>query len=424
MRIFVSHSTDPNAGPAKTRLFALEKQLRKGVQGQKKPEVLLDKKRLNPGFKWREELDHWLEECNAGVLLLTPRALASEWVLKEATILAHRASIEPRFRLFPVLLDGVTRANLSKSGSGFSPLYLAEIQRVTKTTPQGIARDVLTELGDQLRAAPASPQDELVAALVRLLDRVAIPALEELCADATGSMPQWAPSDVRSERCARALASAVVKGNLGRYANVVELTSGLLRAGISKENAGRILRLIAPTWVDLDAAALLSELAKRNNAEVSDIPSGASVINGQYVQTFTAEMYMRRAYLPKTAKLVSIAGGESDLRFEELAGKIRDEIRRSEKLQNRPDAFIDQHAEGFKRPYLVVLPPPVPDESLLTRLREIFPRLTFIATTDEFTDSSPAPSDQLVRLLPALNLADERAQHDFYRDAEQLITDA
>jgi hypothetical protein len=83
MRIFISHSTDKDDATGRQRLNAVDAALKGAPPGH---DVLLDIKRLEASFEWRAELDEWMTTCHAAVLLLTPKALESPWVLKEATM--------------------------------------------------------------------------------------------------------------------------------------------------------------------------------------------------------------------------------------------------------------------------------------------------------------------------------------------------
>ena len=76
--------------------------------------VWFDRKRLEPGDEWELDIVGALHDCEAAVLLLTPDALESPWVLREATVLADRRSRWPELRLVPVLLAGVRHESLTQ----------------------------------------------------------------------------------------------------------------------------------------------------------------------------------------------------------------------------------------------------------------------------------------------------------------------
>ncbi|MDQ2694567.1 MAG: TIR domain-containing protein, partial [Pseudomonadota bacterium] len=119
-RIFISHSAkdDPFAAWVRDRLF--DRLTQQGF------DVLLDKARLDPGDEWRARLHQWLAECDGAVLLFSRKALESDWVLKESTILTWRRSQNPRLLVVPALLGDVDPA--ATANNHFGPLQVAELQ--------------------------------------------------------------------------------------------------------------------------------------------------------------------------------------------------------------------------------------------------------------------------------------------------------
>ena len=63
-------------------------------------EPLVDYTELGPGVGVASSLHEMMAECQAAVVLLTEHAVKSAWVLKEATILAWRRSLDPSFTVF------------------------------------------------------------------------------------------------------------------------------------------------------------------------------------------------------------------------------------------------------------------------------------------------------------------------------------
>src|SRR6266404_5841155 len=125
--IFISHSARQDA-KAYTTLKTVGAHLKSNGF-----DVLVDETRIQGGEPWRDCLHTWMGHCHGGVVLLTPKALSSAWVLKEATILSWRQSLSAgSFPLLPVFL-GVQPGDLAKSEQ-FSPLALTEIQALKKLT--------------------------------------------------------------------------------------------------------------------------------------------------------------------------------------------------------------------------------------------------------------------------------------------------
>lgn len=152
LRLFVSHSSrlrdeevDDVQAQANWRLLQETcRTLDAAYPGEAK--VLVDYAGLQPGDDWEKCLDQWLYDCHAGVLLLSKRAVQSAWVIKEATILCWRAAIEPDFRLFTVLLDGLTPGDLDKDAH-FHALRLTRFQVLHST---GRAQSIVAGLRPHL----------------------------------------------------------------------------------------------------------------------------------------------------------------------------------------------------------------------------------------------------------------------------------
>src|SRR6185436_18744983 len=103
-------------------------------------DVLVDVDELQAGRPWPKQLHEWMARCHAAVLLLTSNAVKSPWVLKEATILAWRLSLDKNFRFFTVRFDDVSDADLT--AGGFDPLMLGEIQKLQAGDAADIAAQV------------------------------------------------------------------------------------------------------------------------------------------------------------------------------------------------------------------------------------------------------------------------------------------
>ncbi len=112
-KLFVSHSSKTK--PANLALLkALCKRLDENITNF---ETVFDQKEgaITAGDDWYRAIDCWMGECNAAVILFSKDALDSDWVKKEAAVLAWRANLQPEFALVPVLLDGITPETLDKN---------------------------------------------------------------------------------------------------------------------------------------------------------------------------------------------------------------------------------------------------------------------------------------------------------------------
>jgi hypothetical protein len=90
--IFVSHSCKPRQIPGDERLQYARTVLELIDSALKADFVTwIDRDRLLPGDPWSSEIHFGLNTCVGAVILLDPVVLEeSDWVLAEATVLAHR----------------------------------------------------------------------------------------------------------------------------------------------------------------------------------------------------------------------------------------------------------------------------------------------------------------------------------------------
>jgi hypothetical protein len=423
MRIFVSHSTAKDNATGRQRLLDLEVGLTTDPDPVRRHEVLLDMQRLEPGARWRSVLDEWMASCHSAVLMLDPVALKSAWVLKEATILAHRAACDPAFLLFPALLDGVRRDDLAALDSPFSKLYLDAIQRLSASDAAGISAQVKAQLA-QLAGPPDTPLDRLAATIESQLRTGSARELEAVCLTLTGAPVAWTQQDSRAQRCARLIASAIVRGERGGYTSLSALMEALRTAGIVNTAAETVLNCAAPLWVHGPAAAPLADLAQRNVAAAQAAAKGAcwaTALNGNYVAGYTADMYLRRAFLPARHTVRTVDGGESEARAAELTARIRDEVKaREPSLRGATAKAVDAFLARRRSPYFILLPPPVPDEAVLRELQDTWPAVTFILHTGETLPPAQWPA-RVLALEPPVDLQAERDANEDYSDALERI---
>jgi len=149
--IFISHSSrdDEAARAIRERLSEVL------ADEPYRYQVLLDEQAIRAGNPWEPKLHRWLAECDGAVLILTPQALASEWVKKEAAILLWRQSLGSRIVVIPLLI-GVTEAEAETAfpAAGIFRLQYLEIP------DGGLAGPVITEIAEEFRRAVDS-QDQL-----------------------------------------------------------------------------------------------------------------------------------------------------------------------------------------------------------------------------------------------------------------------
>jgi hypothetical protein len=403
-RIFVSHSS---VDRALTRELCERLRAQSGAgQGF---DVLVDDTELAAGIPWPVQLHEWMANCHAAVILLTHAAVASPWVLKEATILAWRLSIDPSFRLFTVQFPDVTDEILREAK--FEPLMLGQIQRIGALNADAISAVVRASF-DNLKIA-RTPLDTLVANLASLLSRVDEQKLEEISERINVAKPAWRPGKDKSRQHAEVIARRIVCEQLGNYDGVDKLVDDLIQT-TSAEVVQKILWIVAPYWVSGEAAGRLAAVGHR-------LSSRAAAINGREVMDFTADMYVRRAHpLTRLYNVVSLAGGAAG----DLATHIIDEVcrwyRKSRNKRGSNEEIIAQLSKEPPGLNYIVVPPPLPLPDDVRRLIALFPKLKFIFWTGDLLERD-VEFAEVEWLSPPLDLDMEERQYRSYYYAIQAI---
>jgi hypothetical protein len=141
-------------------------------------------------------------------------------------------------------------------------------------------------------------------------------------------------------------------------------------------------------------------------------------MNGELVATYTAQMHLERAFpLSRLWLYLAIAGGGDDRpSHHQLADEIRNAMRVARGLDDLTDEKVDQAILRLKTPSFAVLPPPYPDEDVLSQLQRRFPTLTFLLHTgEEMPDPSQLPA-RVERLY-----VDADSEMDHYLDYTQAL---
>jgi hypothetical protein len=292
--IFLSHSSVDND------LVGLIRDLLYGELIAREFEVLLDRELLRGGMEWRPVLHRWLGECDGAVILFSQAALDSAWVLKESTILMWRRSLGSRVRVLPVLV-GCQREQVVEHRA-FKPLGLGSLQffQFDETTTRYRAVRVLLQalVGELARLQPDASDAPLrdwirdVGFLLRKVDPVDYleEAAEQLGIDA----------DARSrfEDLPITVAHQLLHVGLSKTHGAFQL----LRKGLDKERFERLVGLVVPTWVPLEAAANVRGVLGRSPGERT------MAINSELTET--GQHYLLRATCGKAVPdyMVTVPG--------------------------------------------------------------------------------------------------------------------
>ena len=412
LRIFVSHSSK-------------DRQLTDDVCALLRPaaperwgyDVRVDQRELEDGKPWPKQLHVWMAGCHAGLLLLTKNAVASPWVLKEATILSWRLSLDPSFRLFTVLGPDVDDALLRQHR--FEPLHLGTIQRTDALNTAGDALDA-AKIVDAIRDTLGQPRlertlnERIVDALADVLSDVKPNTLRTIAENMHATPPDWDPAGDRRAQYIEAIAAQLLSENFGRYGGVDRLMEDLMQTA-DTEVAEKVLKRVAPFWVDGEAAGRLA-------SAVASVPARTAALNGRSVPLFTAGMYVRRAFPLDYKKAVPLGSGYAGSYVAHYKREICDTFR----AQYFRDLTAEQVVEKLKRrgnDFIVVLPekPPLPAD--LDRLRSDFETLHFLVCTGERLELDDAFT-AVERLVPELDLAAEQTAKDAWERANEILEKA
>jgi hypothetical protein len=267
-KVFLSHSTkgDPAAAAMRTRL---ESELT--ARGW---HVLVDEDGLRGGEEWRGVLYHWIADCDAAVVLMSDKALASAWVRREINLLLWRRALGSPLTIVP--------AELSPTKDTGAPELadLRELQFVTSDEPALLAAAIAARLPD-LSSPVVDSSDRMRLWLVDVMSCLRdVTEHEPLRAAARAldvHQEDWHfPSIDEGQRFLAHLLLGPTQ--VGRIHTAIE--------HVARPAAGRLKQLVglvAPAWVDGEAARAL----------LPDQRQTCAVLNAEYTET--AEQYVRRA---------------------------------------------------------------------------------------------------------------------------------
>jgi hypothetical protein len=390
--VFVSHSAlgDPDAA-------VVLKSVKQGLAARNHT-VCVDMDVLKAGQEWASELYLRLAECHAAVILLSPKALRSTWVMREVNILLWRRSLWPRLHIVPALIGGIGMEDVEEAG--FSELAPLEFARSSATDPEAAAMEVAQKILERFANLPASedasPMSDWVKRIARSVEDVDRSALAEAARDlyvTDDEISQMLLPDGPSFLAhqfldARRLRAGSSDG--GPYHAVEKLADHM-----ADDRLGRLTTLIAPTWVNSQSARRLL---------IPPGPERAVVILNAY-DPVTAEHYINRASCcalhDYEFTTVVVRTGESFI--EEFMIKCGDAVR---KLLRLPRGYplqkelarlqLKDPGDFHERWYLIV----DPDEAKFGRLervaeavrqvRDRYPWLTIVLLTGA---DPPSPED-------------------------------
>ena len=377
--------------------------------------ILVDRDGLIPGDDWNRELNLWLAECHAAVILVSRRALdRSDWVAKEAAILGWRKALDPDFTLIPVTLEGEScEADIAQGF--FGSLDMGRIQAVhaersaqpiVAAIEQGFVRhETLT------RGCGHTPLDLLRDAVAHMLAGSQSPAILDAALDALDALNPLDddPPEAglpRAQQCGHRLARRLLRTSVQDVWTCFETFRHVLchaAPPLPVDTARWLLTLVRALWVNPAAAGCLTD-------PMDGLP--ALALCGDYVTApgpnqgstaYTFERYLDRAWsFPQDPPLV-VSLSRPDIPAEEAWALIVDKVQPGHPNPRSPGAM-----RALRNSEIVLLVHAsdelggVPDAERLEALIDLAPklrRLVLVFASCEAPDALPAGMRQVEPLL-------------------------
>lgn len=397
-RVFISYSSRDDARAVESRDLVRAALEAAGY------DVFVDKQDLKPGGAWRRRIRREIVERHAGIILFTRGALTSEWVWHEASIMSLVREFSSSFTLIPALLDGVTVRDLLTPR--FAPLGLDALQHTQGRTPEEIAQEIVGVLGT------APPPETLLEKLAARIDKklAAVPdsSLQDVAEELGGEFLQWKPDGGRRD-FARAIARTVLNEGMHGVRSIIQVLASVLEPRAAHE----LLEVLAPLWVHVDDAARILQIVKRGS------PAWCVGLNGRYVSSFTARMYLERAYWPwpfNRPKIIPVTGATGENLVEHIRQQVLTFVVNTHGCLSHEEA--DEYLRTTDVRVFINLPRTLWDKAAIIQLRADYPNATFILDTGE---ASPEPGDSSLpdrfEALPEIDVEQEHQAWVKYRDA-------
>lgn len=280
LSVFVSHSTNPQAGSphpvgADDRSFLEDLCSRLGDitdGGEPIFKVNADYKNLRAGDHWRAKLLAGLGVCGAGVVLLNRQAIAhSEWVHTEASIMRWRNWLSECSPLILILYGPGSRDAFGTTAK-WKPLAFGEIHLLANGTE--FSGPVL----------PAAAFDELVAALKCADGRCDLGRFGLLREAIETRLKKAAAADQPNLGTSREEADKLIEEGPGGIHDLLDRWGYLLGSGEKRE----LIEFIAPWWVEPDSSCHLAKLSQ------PEVEQRDFSVTGK-IPVYMAQMYVQHA---------------------------------------------------------------------------------------------------------------------------------
>ncbi|MEU4350844.1 TIR domain-containing protein [Streptomyces sp. NPDC023838] len=373
-RIFLSHSSQctPESGcDCRSYLLALEAHL---VDLGCEP--IVDKGILNGGDLWYGKVLTEIKKCHGMILLLSPHALDSYYVMVEAIVAdAERAWTDDAFVVLPVTLPGVRRRQLPDSGLG--KLNLGRFDMVDWRRQYGPDRPpakIARTLRPLVERQGALPYPEVTDFLVGRISDLSDAALEHTAEILGVATFAYARAHSRYAVVQGLLAERPVE-NVGDSCAMRKAVKHFLPKVKSREHRQEIVDLVVPfARVPKKAADQLRLVGEGAGDRVALLGSTLKETPDMYVRraSETPDSWMVRKPAPRHDAADFVEGVIAEVR-----ACVLDSIGFGMEHDDETLRRLLARHEAESGPFTIVLYQP-PDAELLDRLLVAFPRLLFV----------------------------------------------
>lgn len=364
--IFISHSSSPPAKETRQqkndRLRSIEVRdaIKSGLD-EAGWDVFFDEDEVNRTTRLSDDLFRCAATCAVAVVIISPRALQSPWVLQECVIFMLRAA-RSNFAVIPVLV-GVTRRDLD--ASMLAVTQVNDTWKIEGATEAELVERTLAKIEEM---PSASPDDKAHRWLIQL--RAAILELRLDAVQLEAVAKELKPGDDKfaySVDPEGTLAAILLDADYRQFDQAFKR----IREATQSPQAARLLALkVRPLWVPVSCAAKILDCINKekpravivratNSAEPRD------VVPKDYVRRANADPHVQDAYWIETSWT------KADDVAEEVASTLVPNAiaRKGGKLE-----------ELKRRQIFLLLPRAEATNELLDALHAEFPNAVFVLT--------------------------------------------
>jgi hypothetical protein len=393
---FISHSSADL--PASDRTVQIRDALA-AVLESRGWDAFLDREVLMAGDRWRTNIVYGLSRADAAAILFNDRAISSsDWVTAEALILCFHKSVDPRFQLVPVMLEGKRLSDTAFAK--YQPFELNQIQAFPDDATVAPA-DIAVRIADRFdiqraRTVRSRWCTHMAAVLSNIRDRAALEraALQlKLQVDARSRM---APADVAIEQLSGAIVAVL---HHSEPLDVIDALSEIF-IPLDDSNRLRVKKHILAKWVPNESVEIL--MGATRAPRVLTIESMSQAATNQYVNRALIELQGGTVW----AFSVSAAVADDD---DSIFAHVEDAIRQN----MAPAPFYDRDGNELALPQAIrevmsspadiaicMLPSSCSRETVLSRLLNDYSRLLFVAQAGTTNDPKSFERLKAQRLTP------------------------